>query len=163
MMLIQGSGWKACFDEERDLYTARTSVPGAIYLLEINKETFEKLQSDELSDDEKYCLIHDNGRRLYMDIDDRCGPPYTVVLDDDYKTLCPWAELPESKTVMPEALTDAAVELFASEANNREQRRKKREERKSLLQRQITGNSEERNAKREKIRKNRSVLNGAML
>lgn len=130
MMLVQGSGWKACFDEERDLYTARTSVPGAIYLLEINKETFEKLQSDELSDDEKYCLIHDNGRRLYMDIDDRCGPPYTVVLDDDYKTLCPWAELPESKTVMPEALTDAAVELFASEANNREQRRKKREERK---------------------------------
>ena len=130
MLLIQGSGWKACFDEERDLYTAKTSVPGAVYLLEINKETFEKLQSDELTDEAKYCLIHDNGRRLYMDIDDRCGPPYTVVLDSDYKTLCPWAELPESKTVWPEALTDAVVELFASETNNREQRRKKREEKK---------------------------------
>ncbi len=129
MTLIQGSGWKAHFDEERNLYTARTSVPGAIKLFEINEEVFKSLQSDEMSDDDKYCLIHDKGRKLYMDIDDRCGPPYTIVLDDDYRTLCPWAELPESNTVWPEALTDAAVELFASEANNREQRREKRAKR----------------------------------
>lgn len=129
MTFIQGSGWKAHFDEERNLYTARTSVPGAIKLFEINEEVFESLKSDEMSDDDKYCLIHDKGRKLYMDIDDRCGPPYTVVLDDDYKTLCPWAELPESHTVWPEALTDAVVELFASEANNREQRREKRAKR----------------------------------
>lgn len=129
MTLIQGSGWKAHFDEERNLYTARTSVPGAIKLFEINEEVFKSLQSDEMSDDDKYCLIHDKGRKLYMDIDDRCGPPYTIVLDDDYKTLCPWAELPESNTVWPEALTDAVVELFASEANNREQRREKRAKR----------------------------------
>lgn len=129
MRFIEGSGWKACFDEERDLYTARTSVPGAIKLFEIDSEVFELLQSGEMSDDDKYCLIHDKGRKLYMDIDDRCGPPYTVVLDDDYRTLCPWAELPGSGNVWPEELTDAAVELFASQANNREQRRKKREER----------------------------------
>ena len=129
MTLIQGSGWKAHFDEERNLYTARTSVPGAIKLFEINEEVFKSLQSDELSDDDKYCLIHDKGRKLYMDIDDRCGPPYTIVLDDDYRTLCPWAELPEGNTVWPEALTDAVVELFASEANNREQRREKRAKR----------------------------------
>ena len=129
MTLIQGSGWKAHFDEERNLYTARTSVPGAIKLFEINEEVFESLKSDEMSDDDKYCLIHDKGRKLYMDIDDRCGPPYTIVLDDDYRTLCPWAELPESNTVWPEALTDAVVELFASEANNREQRREKRAKR----------------------------------
>ena len=129
MRLIEGSGWKACFDEERDLYTARTSVPGAIKLFEIDSEVFESLESGEMSDDDKYCLIHDKGRKLYMDIDDRCGPPYTVVLDDDYRTLCPWAELPGSENVWPEELTDAAVELFASQANNREQRRKKREER----------------------------------
>ena len=81
-----------------------------------------------MTDDDKYCLIHDEGRMLYMDIDDRCGPPYTVVLDDDYRTICPWAELPESENVWPSGLTDAAVELFASQENNREQRRKKREE-----------------------------------
>lgn len=129
MRFIEGSGWKACFDEERDLYTARTSVPGAIKLFEIDSEVFESLESDGMSDDDKYCLIHDKGRKLYMDIDDRCGPPYTVVLDDDYRTLCPWAKLPGSGNVWPEELTDAAVELFASQANNREQRRKKREER----------------------------------
>lgn len=130
MLLIEGSGWKACFDEERNLYTARTSVPGAIKLFEITEEVFESLKSDDMSDDDKYCLIHDKGRKLYMSIDDRCGPPYTVVLDDDYKTLCPWAKLPESDNVWPEELTDAVVELFASEENNREQRRKKRENRK---------------------------------
>lgn len=129
MLLIEGSGWKAHFDDERDLYTAKTAVPGAVKLFEINKEVFEELQSEEISDEDKYCLISDKGRKLYMDIDDRCGPPYTVILDDDYRTLCPWAKLPGSKNVMPEALTDAAVELFASEKNNREQRRKKREER----------------------------------
>ena len=129
MTFIEGSGWKACFDEDRNLYTAKTSVPGAIKLFEITKEVYESLQSDDLTDDEKYCLIHDEGRKLYMDIDDRCGPPYTVVLDDDYRTLCPWAKLPDSENVWPEELTDAAVEVFASQANNREQRRKMREER----------------------------------
>ena len=130
MEFIEGSGWKACFDEERNLYTARTSVPGAIKLFEITEEVFESLKAEDMSDDDKYCLIHDKGRKLYMDIDDRCGPPYTVVLDDDYKTLCPWAKLPESENVWPEELTDAVVEIFASEENNREQRRKKRENRK---------------------------------
>lgn len=129
MVFIEGSGWKACFDEERNLYTARTSVPGAIKLFEIDGEVFESLKSEEMSDDDKYCLIHDKGRKLYMDIDDRCGPPYTIVLDEDYKTLCPWADLPESTCVWPVELTDAVVETFASEANNRDQRRKKREER----------------------------------
>ena len=38
MELIQGSGWKAHFDDKRNLYTARTSVPGAIRLFEITKE-----------------------------------------------------------------------------------------------------------------------------
>ena len=129
MELIQGSGWKAHFDDKRNLYTARTSVPGAIRLFEITKEVFDSLCDDGISDDDKYCLIHDKGRTLYMDIDDRCGPPYTVVLDDDYRTICPWAELPEIQNVMPEELTDAAVEFFASQENNREQRRKKREAR----------------------------------
>ena len=64
-----------------------------------------------------------------MAVDDRCGPPYTVILDEDYQKLCPWAETRISGEVWPVELTDAAVEVFASEADNREQRRKKREER----------------------------------
>lgn len=128
MELIKGSDWKACFEKKRDLYTAKTSVPGAIKLFEIDKEVFEELKSD-VSDEDKYRLIHDKGRMLYMDIDDRCGPPYTVVLDDDYKDLCPWADLPDSTFVWSEELTDAAVEIFPSQEKNREKRRKKREER----------------------------------
>ena len=129
MQFIEGSEWKACFDEERDLYTAMTSVPGAIKLFEITKEVYDALSEEGMSDEEKYSLIHDKGRRLYMDINDRCGPPYTVVLDEDYKTLCPWANLPESKYVWPVELTDAVVDIFEYEKDNREQRRKKREAR----------------------------------
>ena len=129
MQLIEGYGWKAHFDDERNLYTARTSVPGAIKLFEITKEVFDALSEDGMSDEDKYCLIHDKGRSLYADIDDRCGPPYTIVFDDDYKTLCPWAKLSKSQNVWPEELTDAAVEIFESQKNNREQRRKKRETR----------------------------------
>ena len=129
MQFIEGSEWKAFFDEERDLYTAMTSVPGAIKLFEITKEVYDALSEEGISDGDKYSLIHDKGRRLYMDIDDRCGPPYTVILDEDYKTLCPWANLPESKYVWPVELTDAVVEIFESEKDNREQRRKKREAR----------------------------------
>jgi hypothetical protein len=62
-----------------------------------------------------------------MSVDDRCGPPYTIVFDDDYETLCPWANVMKSGKIWPDALTDAAVELFASEKNNRDQRRRKRE------------------------------------
>ena len=128
-MFKNGSGWKACFDKERELYTARTSVPGAIKLFEIPRDVYDTLGKEGIPDDDKYRLIHDKGRCLYMDIDDRCGPPYTVVLDDDYKMLCPWASLPESRYVWPEELTDAAVEIFESQKSNREQRRKKREQR----------------------------------
>ena len=51
----------------------------------------------------------------------------TIVFDDDYEKLCPWADIVKSGTVCPDELTDAAVEIFASEKNNREQRRRKRE------------------------------------
>ena len=129
MQFIEGSGWKACFDEERSLYTAKTSVPGAFKLFEIDEDTYNRLKEGTISDDDAYMLIHDFGRKLYMDIDDRCGPPYSIVFDDDYKKLCPWTSIPGGEHVWSEELTDAAVEIFASEKNNREQRRKKREAR----------------------------------
>ena len=73
-----------------------------------------------------------------MAVDDRCGPPYTVILDEDYQELCPWAETMVSGKVMPTELVDAAVEIFASEADNREQRRKKRAEREKEKKKQET-------------------------
>jgi hypothetical protein len=80
-----------------------------------------------MCDEDTYELIG-SGRHLYMDVNDRCGPPYTVVFDDEYRELCPWAKIVGGEHVWPKALTDAAVELFESEKPNREYRKKKREQ-----------------------------------
>ncbi len=127
MEFKEGCGWKACYDEERDLYTAERSGCGYYHLYEINAEIYNALE-EGMGDADSLHLI-DKGRHLYMDVDDRCGPPYPVVLDDDYESLCPWAKVSSSGRVWSAELTDAAVELFESEKDNREQRRRKREER----------------------------------
>ena len=126
MEFKSGIGWKACYDKERDLYTAQIDCSD---LYEINTEIYSQLTKG-ISDSDARSLIYTGGRHLYMDVNDRCGPPYTVVFDDNYKELCPWADVVSSGKAWPDALTDAAVELFESEANNREQRRKKREQQK---------------------------------
>ena len=128
MQFKEGSGWKACYDEATGRYTAQRGGCGYYHLYEITKEIFDAL-SDGMTDEQTYRIIGD-GRHLYMDVDDRCGPPYTIVFDEDYRALCPWANVVGGEHVWPAELTDAAVELFASEANNREQRRKKRERQK---------------------------------
>ena len=132
MQFKEGDGWKACYDEERELYTAERGGVGAYHLYEITKEIFDFLE-DGMSDRDTYKIIGE-GRHLYMDVNDRCGPPYTVIFDDGYEKLCPWAHVIRSGPVWPDALTDAAVEVFESEKNNREQRRRRREERKKKEQ-----------------------------
>lgn len=129
MIFKQGSGWKACYDEARDYYAAEYGGVQDYHLYEITKALYDRLEPS-MDEWEASRIIHD-GRHLYMSVNDRCGPPYTVVFDDDYKTLCPWADVVGSGKVMPDALTDAAVELLSSEAPNRAQRREKREKRHS--------------------------------
>ena len=73
-------------------------------------------------------IMHE-GRRMYMSVNDRCGPPYTIVFDDDYEKLCPWADVVKTEAVWSDELTDAVVEVLESEKDNREQRRQKREQR----------------------------------
>lgn len=127
MRFKKGSGWKACFNEEDGSYTAEYGGCGAYHLYEITEEIFDMLQ-DGIPEWDAACLISE-GRHLYMDVNDRCGPPYTVILDNDYEKLCPWANVVSSGRVWPDELTDAAVELFESEKKNREQRHKRREAR----------------------------------
>ena len=127
MKFKEGEGWKACYDETSGICTAERSGSGYYDLYEITRETFDLLE-DGMSDHDTYQSICE-GRHLYMDVNDRCGPPYTIVFDDDYEKLCPWAKVKATGRVWPDELTDAAVELFESEKNNREQRRRKREER----------------------------------
>lgn len=126
MYFKKGDSWTACYDEERNIYTALISGFGS-YLYEINKEIFDKL-NDGMGSDARSMIC--NGRKLYMDVNDRCGPPYTVVLDEDYKKLAPWAQVSASGEEWPTEMVDAVVEVMPSQENNREQRRKKREQRK---------------------------------
>ncbi len=121
----EGSGWKACYDDERDLYTAQTWGRGSYHLYEIDEQIFSRIGEPGVSEFETEKLIA-SGRHLYMDIDDTSGPPYTVVLDEDYATLCPWANVQSSGHQWPSVLTDIAVNIFESEADNREQRKKNR-------------------------------------
>jgi hypothetical protein len=121
-----GTGWRCCYDPETGLYTAEIGGGPNHDLYEINKDIYDRVDAP---DTESPIRLIISGRHLYMAVDDRCGPPYTVVLDSDYKKLCPWAKTKISGTLWDEDMTDAAVEVFASEADNREQRRAKKAER----------------------------------
>ena len=123
MLKLADKGFERAVKEDPLLRKGMTCWGGKLTL----KETALK-QNRHWTDAEE--LIK-TGRRLYSHVNDRCGPPYTIVLDDDYAEYCPWmkSSKPAGKTWSPE-MTDAAVELFESEKGNREQRRKKREERK---------------------------------
>ena len=125
MQFKKGQGWKACHDEETGRYFGEYGGIQAYHLYELTKEMYESL--DENMTEGDAAGIFREGRHLYMSVDDRCGPPYTVVFDDEYEKLCPWARVMKTENVWPDALTDAAVEIFESEKNNREQRRRKRE------------------------------------
>ena len=126
MIFKKGSGWKACYDSNTGRYFGEYGGTQAYHLYELTKELFDQL--DEKMPEEDAGHIMYDGRHMYMSVDDRSGPPYTIVFDEDYKDLCPWANVIKSGPVWPAALTDAVVGLFASEQNNREQRQKKREQ-----------------------------------
>ena len=127
MQFKKGYYWKACYDEDNDRCTAEYGDCRNYNLYEITKEIYDALD-ESTSFDDAVRLIY-NGLHLYMAVDDRCGPPYTVILDHDYEKIAPWADVVKSGKVWPDELTDVAVEIFGSEKDNREQRRKKREQR----------------------------------
>lgn len=139
MEFKKGTGWRCCYDPETGRYTAEIGGGPNHDLYEITKEIYDRVDDPDV---ERPSSLISEGRHLYMAVDDRCGPPYTVILDTDYQTLCPWAETKTSGTVWDEDLTDAAVEAFASEADNREQRRRKRAQRQK--QAESSGETEEK-------------------
>ena len=127
MQCKEGNGWKAWSDDTNNRFFGEYGGCQSYHLYELTADQYARLckgMTESAAADIMY-----EGRHLYMSVNDRCGPPYTVVFDDDYKTLCPWANVVGGGKVWPDPLTDAAVEIFGSEKNNREQRRKKREAR----------------------------------
>ena len=117
MLFKKGSGWKACFDSESEKYFGEYGGIQDYHLFEITKEIFEKLDK-KMRESEAESIMRE-GRHLYMSVNDRCGPPYTIVFDDDYEKRCPWADAVKSGKIWPDELTDAAVELFESEKESR--------------------------------------------
>ena len=67
------------------------------------------------------------GRHLYYSEDSPIGPPTDMIIDKDYAKLCSWAEIQECGNVMPEELTDIAVNLWENE-ETREQSKKQNKE-----------------------------------
>lgn len=118
----QGIGWKACYDDEKNIYTAKTSWRGDYHLYEINAEIYNRLGESDVDSEE---LIR-SGRHLYYSQDSPIGPPTDMVIDENYATLCSWAEIQTSGRVMPNELTDIAVELWENE-ETREQRKKQKQ------------------------------------
>ena len=120
-----GIGWKACYDDERNLYTAKTSWRGDFHLYEIDAEIYNRLGEPDVNSEE---LIH-SGRHLYYSQDNPIGPPTDMVIDENYAALCPWVEIQSSGHAMPNELTDIAVELWEND-KTRGQRKEQRESKK---------------------------------
>ena len=126
MEFKEGSGWKCCFDPDTGLYTAQLGSGPNCSLYEITKEISEHVDDPDVEWPSRLIC---EGRHLFMSVNDRCGPPYTVILDSDYEKLCPWSDATVTGRTWDDDFTDAVVEVLASEANNREQRRAKKAER----------------------------------
>ena len=143
MIFKTGNGWRCCYDPETGLYTAEIGGGPNHDLYEITKEIFDHVDDPDV----KWpTSLISKGRHLYMAVDDRCGPPYTVILDSDYQKLCPWAKTRVSGTLWDEDMTDAAVEVFASEANNRPQRRAKKAAREKRKKEEAAAQKEQQTA-----------------
>ncbi len=126
MEFKEGPGWKCCYDPQRGLYTAQTGGGVNCTLYEITKEIYDHIDDPDVKWPAR--LLGD-GRKLFMSVNDRCGPPYTIVFDSDYKELCPWSDAAFSGRTWSDEMTDAVVEVLESEMANREQRRRKRKQR----------------------------------
>ena len=129
MQFKTGIGWKACYDEERELYTAQRSWRGFYQLCEIDKEIYDVLGTDAMGDKSAGEWIS-KGRHLFKADDDYYTMSYCTVFDEDYMKLAPWSDAykrADKDIQTSKELADYVVENFASEEKNREYRKKKAE------------------------------------
>ena len=86
MQFKKGIGWKACYDEEKNIYTAQRSWRGFYQLCEIDAEIYDKLGGDDDSD-----KLIGSGRVLFESDDDYYCPPHYTIFDENYNILAPWS------------------------------------------------------------------------
>ena len=125
MQFKEGLGWKACYDEERGIYTAERRWRGLYQLCEIDRATFEKLGAD-ITEDESPDELIANGRHLFEANDDHdTAAPTATVYDENYYRLAPWSgakRRAKRSSVTSQELTDLMVEHFSDEEKNRRHR-----------------------------------------
>ncbi len=91
MEFKNGLGWKACYDAERELYTAERSWRGYYQLCEITKEIYDILGTEAMGDETADQWIS-KGRELFRSDDDYYTLPYYTVGDERYAELAPWSD-----------------------------------------------------------------------
>lgn len=101
MEFKSGLGWKACYDEERDLYTAETSWRGSYHLYEINKEIYDRLDKNGQEGENPSELIG-QGRCLFEADDDYYTQPYCIAHDSNYNEISPWSDAKRRADAMAE-------------------------------------------------------------
>lgn len=120
MQMKEGLGWKACYDEEKNLYTAKDWDRGDYYLFEITKEIFDKL--DDPPQGEFPCEMIRKGRVLYESHDSAYGSPYDIVHDENYEQMCSWVKVQRTGHVWSKELTQAADEVFGVNKDGQKQK-----------------------------------------
>ena len=73
MEFKNGSGWKACHDEQNGRYFGEYGGTQSYHLFELTSELYDQLDVSMSEGDASEIMY--NGRHLYMAVDDRCGPP----------------------------------------------------------------------------------------
>ncbi|MBR5348229.1 MAG: beta-lactamase family protein [Lachnospiraceae bacterium] len=86
MHFKKGIGWKACYDDEKNIYTAQRSWRGFYQLCEIDAETYDKLGGEDDPD-----KLIGSGRVLFESDDDYYCPPHYSIYDENYKEIAPWS------------------------------------------------------------------------
>ncbi len=104
----------ACYDEEKGIYTARTSWRGDAAYYEIDAEVFNRLDTPDMGNDYPDDLIK-TGRLLYRKSDSSAGPATETVYDDNFAELCSWAEIRRCDHKTSSEMTDLFVNLSGNE------------------------------------------------
>ena len=125
MQFKEGPGWKACYDEKRNLYMAERSWRGFYQLCEIDRETYNRLGTDAMGDRRPGELIG-RGRVLVESDDDYYTCPYLTVYDKNYLELAPWADARRRAEAL--AAWEASHGISPSKAENCGDGEKKRRE-----------------------------------
>ncbi len=124
MQFKEGPGWKACYDEKRNLYMAERSWRGFYQLCEIDRVTYDRLGTDAMGDRRPGELIG-RGRVLVESDDDYYTCPYLNIYDKNYPELAPWADAARRAAAVAAWEASHGISITETKVENRRGKKKK--------------------------------------